>query len=225
MALGVDGCRGGWVAALLGPEGASLHVVERFADALALAPEGSVAVDMPIGLLDAPAPGGRPCDRLARALLGPRAASVFSPPSRAALEAPSFAEARGLSLQAWHLLPKIREVDSVMTPALQARVVEAHPELAFAALGEAPCAHPKRSALGRRERVLRLRRASDDPFRDSLRAPIPTLRAGAAVARPDDVLDACALALLAARHELGRARRLPAETTLDRNGLRMEIWA
>lgn len=223
MALGVDGCRGGWVAVRLEAGAASVRVVATFAEVLGLAPRGSVAVDMPIGLLDAPEPGGRACDRLARAMLGPRAASVFSPPSREALRAPSFA--RGLSLQAWNLAPKVREVDACMTPALQERVVEAHPELAFAALGRGPCAHPKRTAEGRRERIARLGRIEGRPFRALLRAPLAALRAGDAVARPDDVLDACALAHLASRHERGAATRMPAEPPRDARGLRMEIWA
>lgn len=226
MALGLDGCRGGWVAVSLDSLGsASARLVASFREALAVARRGSVAVDMPIGLLDKPAPGGRECDRLARRLLGARAASVFSPPSREALAARDFTSARGVSLQAWSLAPKVREVDAAMTPARQRRVVEAHPELAFAALGRGPCAHPKRTPEGRAERLARLRRAEGRPFADLLSHARLTMREGAILARPDDVLDACALALVARRHEAGLARRLPDEPPRDARGLRMEIWA
>jgi predicted RNase H-like nuclease len=41
----------------------------------------------------------------------------------------------------------------------------------------------------------------------------------------DDVLDACALAIIAARRWRGLARRLPArDPPRDAKGLRMEIW-
>lgn len=45
-----------------------------------------IAVDVPIGLPDVTRPGGRTCDRLARRLLGPRSASVFSPIGRICLQ-------------------------------------------------------------------------------------------------------------------------------------------
>src|SRR5688500_13751621 len=56
---GVDGCRGGWVVALVcfrgdgaHPVRGSLHLCASFADVLALRPRARmVALDMPIGLL------------------------------------------------------------------------------------------------------------------------------------------------------------------------------
>jgi predicted RNase H-like nuclease len=93
---GVDGCRGGWMVVLAQVAGGaglpgrmSSRLCATFEEVLAL-PERpvSVAVDMPIGLLERAAPGGRPCDREARTMLGrPRASSVFSPPTRKALAA------------------------------------------------------------------------------------------------------------------------------------------
>ena len=46
----------------------------------------------------------------------------------------------GISRQAFGILPKIRQVDACMTPALQHQVYEAHPELAFRALAGQPMA-------------------------------------------------------------------------------------
>jgi predicted RNase H-like nuclease len=128
---GVDGCRAGWVVVLAHPlaRDAQEHQVTicaRFDDVLALLPTSAVsAVDIPIGLLTEQQPGGRDCDRCARRLLGRRASSVFTP-TRPHL-APHYARVRGhsLSIQAFNILPKIREVDRVMTPALQQRVYEA----------------------------------------------------------------------------------------------------
>ncbi len=167
---GVDGCRGGWV-------GAFAHFSQRgdlqwlyldrhssFAEVLEAARRVAVlAVDIPIGLLDVPHPGGRGCDRLARAQLRGRRGSVFTPPVRAALGARSHREAQrrngtGLSRQSFNILPRIREVDRLLTPRLQQRVFEAHPELAFARLADRPLRHSKKSAPGRAERLRLLAR-------------------------------------------------------------------
>jgi len=193
-----------------------------------------VAIDMPIGLLDAPRPGGRPCDTAARRELGPRGSSVFSPPSRAVLGARSFAETRGfgLSLQAFHLLPKIREVDAALTPARQRTAREVHPELVFRRLAGRPSKHAKRTPEGLRERLAILRadgrstppgsRRLDVASLDRLRADTPRPE-GVTFAR-DDLVDALALAVAAEDIAAGRSRRRPDRPARDARGLRMEIW-
>ena len=197
---GVDGCRGGWVVA--GSDG-SLTVVGRIGDVL----DGgfdAVAIDIPIGLPDA---GPRRCDVEARRLLGPRRSTVFPAPARRFVDARSFADVAGMSLQAFHLLPRIAEVDRVIVPARQDRVIESHPELAFARLaGGVPLAEPKRTAAGveRRRALLGL----DE---------VPRIRGAAA----HDVLDALALVRTARRLADGTAERLGGDC--DGRGLRMEI--
>ncbi len=122
LAVGVDGCRKGWIAVALQDgrfAGASRfasfsEVVDHVVDAVA------IAVDMPIGLV---AHGERSCDGAVRQFVGPRRASVFSIPPRAALEAPSHAEAddlcrqlmgKGLSKQSYGLRDKILQLDAVV---------------------------------------------------------------------------------------------------------------
>jgi predicted RNase H-like nuclease len=105
---------------------------------------------MPVGL---PArPGRRACDTEVRRQLGPRRSSVFPAPSRAALSARAFADARGLSMQAWNLVPKVREVDRAWEP----RVVEVCPELSLALMAGGPMAWPKRRVEGLAERLVAL---------------------------------------------------------------------
>ena len=229
--VGVDGCPAGWVVAIVSsdPEPPLIATVPSFEEVLKLAPPRSrVAVDMPIGLLDAPAPGGRICDRAARRLLGrPRAASVFSPPARPFLQARCFDDVRGhgMTIQGFNILEKIREVDRVMTVARQRRVVEAHPELAFRALAGHPMIHGKKSAAGRRERRAALRSGAASLFPDlerlrrEARSQIPRGEAA-----EDDILDALALSWVALRCGRGAARRVPAAPPRDTRGLRMEIW-
>jgi predicted RNase H-like nuclease len=199
---GVDGCRGGWVVATDGWATEGLTVEARFADVLLLV-EGIVAVDMPIGL---PALGQRrACDTAARGALGRRRSSVFPAPSREALAAGSFAEVAGLSIQAWNLVPKVREVDEAWLP----RVREVSPELSFAVLAGQPMAHPKRTAGGRSERLEALGLTE-----------VPRVRGAAA----DDVLDA--LACLRSAHRLAAGTALAlGDGTLDARGRPMTIHA
>lgn len=230
---GVDGCRGGWLVVLrrLGPGGGRRHrtvMCASFAEVLALTPEpASVAVDMPIGLLDLPVAGGRECDGAARRLLGPRAASVFSAPVRAHLPLATFDEVRrigGLSLQGFNLLPKVRELDDFLTPDLQRRVFEAHPELAFTKLAGSPMSAPKRSHAGSDERFRALTRAPDSFFRGVRgRVRVALGRWPRAVVAADDVLDATALTWTAARHCAGTTTRIPRLAPVDSRGLEMSI--
>lgn len=226
---GVDGCRGGWVVATAGATDArspavgevAVRVVPRFADVLRLG-AGTVAVDIPIGLPDA---GARACDLAARRLLGPRRSSVFPAPVRAALDAHGrgweatlgasrAAAGTGLSRQAFHLLPKIAEVDDALGTVDAWLVVEAHPELAFTRLAGEPLAHPKRVAEGRAQRVALLRPAI--PQVDDLLADRPR---GCA---PDDLLDALALLGTARRLRDGTAELL-GDGSADRRGRPMQI--
>ena len=210
---GVDGCRAGWI--VVHDRRATVH--PDFAAVLAALPYDTVvAVDMPIGLVDGHEPGGRDVDRAARVELGPKRSSVFSAPPRCALGARTLGDARRhgarLTLQTLNLLPRIEDVDRVMTPDLQSRVFEVHPELSFAAMnGDDPVRAPKRSSTGAEERRVLLQRAG---------VVVPERPAGAAV---DDLLDACALAWSARRVVRGTARRVPDRPALDARGLRMEL--
>ncbi|MFT4843198.1 MAG: putative RNase H-like nuclease [Planctomycetota bacterium] len=224
--LGVDGCRAGWFVVRLraGNDPATeALLLKDFAAVLALQPEPCfVAVDMPIGLLAAAHPGGRSCDQAARALLGPRRSSVFSPPLRGHLQAHAWSEVSGLSKQSFHLLPKIREVDDCMTPSRQSRVREAHPELAFCNLTGAPMRFAKRTSEGQQERLAALE--AEIPSARSIyhRALQQWLRRD--VAR-DDILDALVLAVVAKRMANGTAQCVPQRPAHDPRGLRMEIWS
>ena len=210
---GVDGCRGGWVVVNEG----RAAVYGDFTAVLSALPDDSVvAVDIPIGLADQHEPGGRDVDRAARVELGPKRSSVFSAPPRSVLGARTLADARGrggrVTLQTLNLLPRIEDVDTVMTPELQSRVFEVHPELSFSAMdGGVSVLTPKRSASGARRRQALLARVGVE---------VPERPAGAAL---DDVLDACALAWSARRIAHGIARGIPAVPTCDARGLRMEV--
>jgi predicted RNase H-like nuclease len=225
---GVDGCRAGWIVVLLQQtrKGWTHQVTlcPKFVDILTLDPTPAViALDMPIGLLDIRQPGGRVCDRQARQLLDRRASSIFTPPTRPMLAATHYDQVRtqGLSIQSFNILPKIREVDQLMTSTLQRCIHEAHPELAFMSLAGAPLQHNKKTPEGRAERLRILEsvfRGIRQTFENDC---LPFKRSAVAT---DDVLDAYVLAWTASRISTGRANRVPGDPPVDRKGLRMEIW-
>ncbi len=161
---GVDGCKAGWIAALMplsGDAAPRFVVVKRLVDLLD-GPDTPLvlAIDMPIGLPERVAGSGRGPEQLVRPLLGQRQSSVFSIPARAAVEANDYSEAcrlalatsqppRKVSKQGFHLFPKIREIDGLLRvePGLRDRIREVHPELAFATMSGAPSATPRRSRV------------------------------------------------------------------------------
>lgn len=225
--LGVDACRAGWIAACWRPAADELSFLLSPAwPAGAAAAAAMVAVDMPIGL---PERGNRACDLDARRRLPVKSrARVFIGLRRPLLAAPDYPAAnalgrsldgKGLSKQAWHLLPKVREMDSLARLRGQNRLREVHPELVFHRLsGGLPLAR-KKTAEGRKQRTALLRAGG-------LGAVEPWLdRFPRRQAAPDDLLDAAACALAARRIYQGEAERLPAgEAPRDACGLRMEIW-
>jgi predicted RNase H-like nuclease len=183
----------------------------------------AVGLDMPIGLA---ADGVRPADRAARALLGARRSSLFPTPPASVLDATDYADAlhrcraatgKGLSVQAFNLVPKMREVAGCVTPALQPAICEVHPETSLAVMRGAPCSHPKRTAEGAAERLAALRTHFANV--DEALASRPR---GAQV---DDVIDAFAAAWTARRIALGDALVLGDPGARDPRGFRLTITA
>lgn len=236
---GVDGCAEGWVAVFRPagePARAETRVFGTFIEILhAPRAPSVVAVDMPIGLPERTARGGREPEAALRPLLGARQSSVFSIPSRKAVTAQDYPSAcaialatseppRKVSKQAFHLFPKIREIDALLqsSSTLAEKVFECHPEGSFRMMAGAPLAHPKKvksrssaPGLAERRRLLMEAGYSADLF--ASRPP-----AGAAV---DDVLDAFAAAWTAARIASGRALSWPSgKPARDAFGLPMAIW-
>ena len=230
---GVDGCKAGWIAVIRDGTGTNAGVFGSFAGLLAALPDDAVvAVDMPIGLPDFTTKGGRGPEMLVRPLLGQRQSSVFSIPSRAAVHADSadFTDLeswyaahrrssevamrtseppRGVSIQAFGIFSKIREIDALMIarPELRERVIESHPEVAFWRLnGGQAMKLPKKikgriNPAGMAERKALL--SANGLERGFLDAPPPR------GAGEDDFLDAAAMLMIAARHARGETQSFP----------------
>jgi predicted RNase H-like nuclease len=221
--VGVDGCRGGWVV-VTSPVDSGASIVERvehldsLIERVRAGAVAAAAIDMPIGL---PSTTRRMSDRALRANLGSRRSTVFPTPPRTVLDAVDYRDALarardatgvGLSKQAWNLVEKIRTLDVLMTPDLQPRISEAHPESSFAALAGAPLASRKNTADGRRERTALLSPLFPD-IDEHLVA-----HAGVAV----DVLDAFAVVWTARRIALGCAKWF-GDDERDERGLSMRV--
>lgn len=238
IVAGVDGCRGGWLVVmrpLNDPGAARAALLATFAQVLAIEPQPIViAVDMPIGLPEKGGPGGRDCDIAARSVLSGRQSAVFAVPSRAAVMCADYVAAcrvglmtsqppRKVSRQTFNLFPKMREIDVLMTPELQGRVFEVHPEVAFWALNAGVAlSEPKKVKSKPYPPGLKLRRrllaaAGYD------HAILETKTFASSFVGPDDLLDAAANSWSAVRIAKGAERRFPADPPRDARGLRMEI--
>ena len=156
--LGLDGFRGGWVAAWIDDHGNHGFDYSSGLSRLLSVSNQRAMIDMPIGLKMS---GHRKCDISARELVGP---SVFLGARRNLWEFPDQASANqyywrhegpgmGVSCQLWNIRDKIREVDDFITPGHQATIGEAHPELIFRRLGYPLRLEGKKSPLGRDQRI------------------------------------------------------------------------
>lgn len=218
----------GWLVASAKLQGATLapedpHVEPTFVDVLDYKPAYQViTLFAPIGLVDAPVPKGRTCDREARRLLGaPRSSAIASAPPRPALGCATYADARAasgghLSPVRWRQLKRIAEVDKEIAPYWQRTVFEVHPELSFYQLGDdTPVRYPKNTRAGREERDERLR-AKLPGVERIVSAVLPGIT-------PTQLLDAAACLWTARRVAARAVTRLPEDPEWDSLGLRMEF--
>ncbi|MCU4717929.1 DUF429 domain-containing protein [Halapricum hydrolyticum] len=235
--VGVDWASRGWLTVATDGDDwtASMHpsmhsVWLTYRDAAA------ILVDVPIGL---PETRRRECDRAAKAFLGDRSSSVFWTPCRAAVEAPTYEQARranedcrgdGLSSQAWGLIPRIQEVDRLLRDEVDAEttILESHPEVCFTALhgGESLPSKHDEDGIEARRTVLE---AVDDSiagvyerFEATLIDGQPPWARRIGESNRDDLLDAMVLTLTA-KYGAGGFRRFPEDPPLDAEGLPMQI--
>lgn len=205
--IGVDGCRAGWFAILL--TGDRQWRAEVFPNIVALWKSHNKAtlilIDIPIGLKE----GGafeRRCDKEARKLLGPdRGRGVFRAPCRQACYAVTYAVAKainkqltgkGLPVQTWSIIPKIREVDELFEihQASKGIIREIHPEVCFCGFNGEPMRHNKKRAEGFKERLQILKPYHPDTAAIVSYALSNYRRKDVA---KDDILDALAAAVTA----------------------------
>jgi predicted RNase H-like nuclease len=242
--IGVDGCKGGWIAvsqssAMAAP---NVQIHHEFVSLVnAYAPDATICVDMPIGLPEHITRDGRGPEKAAQTFLKKRRSSLFAIPSRAAVYAttPPFekgtygqAHAKaclvakqtsspptGFSIQAFGIFPKIREVDTLLrsNPSLIGRIFESHPEFAFCKLNSgSEMQNSKATEAGVNERRLLLERFAFSPA--FIRQPaLPK-------SKTDDFLDACVMMVIAHRIRSKSAQPYPDPPSRDACGFPIAIW-
>ena len=231
MFVGVDGCRAGWLA--IGLETEDDWQVNVFPDVSSLWNHhrgvSLILIDIPIGL-KSDGRAERRCDPVVRKLLGPRRSSVFPAPCRKAIYASSYQEAcdvnqrltgKRLSVENWNIIPKIREMDCLLSDDTSARgcIREIHPELCFWGLAGRPMQHPKKRNEGLSERTQLLQ--SIYPQTDDIIAHALSTYKRKDVAR-DDILDALSAAVTGLMGKQNLVS-IPQEPEFDERGLRMEM--
>jgi len=224
--LGADVCSKGWVGVATAPGSTEAYFGRTIGDLLtAVEADGrtdAVAIDIPIGLPDNSL---RLADELARVAAGGRWQSVFMTPVRDALLAGDHATAvavnrrlagTGVSRQAYGLRSKIFEVEAWMRDCGRT-VVEAHPEVCFAAMAGSPLTTRKKTWAGAEQRRKLLDRAG-------IRLKSDLGMAGE-MAAVDDILDAAATAWTARRLVTGEATSMPERPEVFSDGIECAIWA
>lgn len=230
LCIGVDGTKGGWIAAIL--EELDLSIVRFYTieDLCNSYPNASVVlIDIPIGLPESPA-DLRPDSLLRKSMKG-KASSVFSTPCRQALACGDYQKAsaqnkkvldRKLNKQSYAIIPKIKEVDDfiIKHAEWQNRLLESHPEFAFMTLNKnQPVFESKKTKEGQQIRKDLLSRhiKNLDQCLEQL-AQFPKKQYPL-----DDVLDAICLAVIGRFGMCKGFLTIPEKPNLDPQGLKMQI--
>lgn len=230
--VGIDGCRAGWIAISLDEGEAGYWLLESDKElGETFEKFDRIFVDVPIGLEEENYV--RDCDRQLREVLGPDyQSSVFNPPLRPALHAPTYAEAsmtsyeitgKKISIQAWNITPNIKTVDQYLqnNEDLREKIFESHPELLFQKLnGGNSILQKKATKKGLRHRLDLLKDQSkyaDDFFRD-IKEEYRRNQVD-----EDDIVDAMVLGLFAKRSIDETLKTLPEDPPQDSTGLPMAI--
>ncbi len=225
---GIDGCKKGWLIISFDDDNPNYNVLrdkEELEDAFRS--YDRIFIDMPIGLEDEQY--HRECDELMRKAIGNEyAPSVFTPPIRPALHAPSYAEAnmisydyteKKLSLQAWNIVPKIQQVDDLLQKheELREQVLESHPEYLFQILNKGMLFQKKNLKKGIKHRLELIK--AQEPVADDFFRDIKEDYRRNEVAE-DDIVDAMVLALFAKRSVKKELKTIPEEVPVDSAGLK-----
>lgn len=223
----VDGCKGGWIVAVLDCE-LRIERISSIGEILETYPDYSeFLIDMVIGLRDS-VDQLRP-DDIARKELKPRGSTLFPVPSREAIYKETYEEqkkaniktlGKSLSKQASAIIPKIREVDEFMSshPEYKNRIDESHPELDFARLNGSVLLTRKKDAAGIDERLKVIKRHIPGIVIPDLYVKAKELRCNV-----DDIADAVCLAVTAKLKSEGLCATIPESPEMDSNGLYMKL--
>ena len=228
--VGVDGCKGGWVAASINNGELYLKKYTDFSKMVFdIAQFDGVLVDMVMGLPSNIEQYEKRPDGIARKIVKPRTSTVFAVPTRQAVyeftkdkqkDANLSAIGKGLSEQTIAIIPKMREVDEFLLSNEEYMNVirESHPEVCFARLNGEVFMTNKSEKEGITDRVQVLSRYLQNLSEEYVRTSAKKLGC-----KPDDILDAICLAVTANLDAQGRSEIIPENPSTDDKGIKMQM--
>lgn len=226
--IGVDGCKGGWIAAIISRGNLKIDRYETISDIVKVYPEfDEFLVDMVIGL-----PSNknhvRP-DTYARQIIKERSSTIFPAPCRQAVYAKTVAEAyeenervlgKKFTPLTLGIIPKMRELDSFLQNNRKYKNVikESHPEVCFAKLNSKTMLSKKSEIDGIEERIQLLANYIPDLSTIKLLTLSRSLKCSI-----DDIVDALCLSITANLAAQGYYEVIPNSPMSDDTELRMQM--
>ncbi|WP_075590673.1 DUF429 domain-containing protein [Labilibacter marinus] len=230
---GIDGCRGGWLLSTLDVD-LKLYVqlYTSLESAIKILQTSKVvSIDMPMGLVHENTEQ-RDCDVSLRKELGsPFSSSVFNVPCHQAVYAHDYPKAnrvnkeilgKGLSIQSWNIVPKIKELDKLLRkyPELKQNMFEGHPELCFKYLKGQSLNYKKKTQEGKEERLQLLER--NFPHIKKLFESVRSQFLKKDVA-DDDILDSIVLSINAKEIAKGNYVKFPTTEQRNKDSIVMQV--
>ena len=233
--IGIDGCRNGWIAAVLDYGNLRIERYETILDIMRKFPTADAyLIDMAIGLPESIEEAKKRPDKTARKELGKHGSTVFPIPCRQAIMVdPNDPQAvvkmrelnrsvleKSLSAQSINIIPKIRELDEFLDEHREYKNVlcESHPELCFTRLNGRALMMKKKTVEGLEERRRILEKYLKNGMMDGIQ-----VRAKELNCMPDDIMDAVCLAVSAALKAHGMCETIPEEPETDARGIVMQM--
>ena len=233
--IGIDGCRNGWIAAVLDNGNLRIERYETILDIMRKFPTADAyLIDMAIGLPERIQESEKRPDKVARKKLGKHGSTVFPIPCRQAVMVdPNDPQAvvkmrelnlsvleKSLSAQSINIIPKIRELDEFLDDHREYKNVlcESHPELCFTRLNGKALMMKKKTAEGFEERRSILEKYFENGMMTGIQVRAKELRC-----MPDDIMDAVCLAVSAALKAHGMCETIPENPDKDSRGLAMQM--
>jgi len=221
--MGIDGCKKGFMIALLKDLKLSFsHVVELSS---IVDYEGLILVDVPLGCvnsIDQCRP--EPC---LRKHMKKKASSVFNAPALQCFEVSSYEDVnrvnrevlgKGISKQTFHIMPMIKTVNDFVLKYPHLNIHESFPEFVFMIMKGDVCVYSKHTKAGIDERVsiLKSKLPEVGPQLDHALSAFPS-------AFHQDIVDASSLAICAYLIDKNGRRTIPHAFETNAQGIEMKV--
>ena len=226
--VGIDGCDGGWMTAMLSNSRLSIERYNNIADMLASHKTADkFIIDIPIGLADSREEAAHRPDKAARKILKGKSSSLFPTPFRSVARAKTIAEAwnisKALNASANIMTMGIRDAVNEIDIFLQENevwknvLIESHPEVCFAILNGGNPIGDKKKEEGIEKRLEIPEKYGIDRM-SVTKHPLFAKYS-------DDVVDAVCLALIGRFAIEGKSATIPDkdEIMTDSTGLKMQM--